>query len=172
MLAHGDLPDDGGERPQVVVTVPLSTLRDGIGAGTLDDGTVISAAEARRLSCDARIIPAVLAGRGEVLDLGRARRLFTRALRRKLALRDRGCAFPGCDRPTAWCDAHHITPWARGGPTSVDNGVLLCAHHHRLVERGDCEVVLAADGIPDFHLTPWIDPERQPLRNHMHHRRE
>jgi hypothetical protein len=167
-LSAGSLPGSGGEAAQVVVTVPLRTLVDGVGAATLDDGSPVSAATARRLACHARIVPAVLGGRGEVLDVGRARRLFTGALRRALALRDRGCAFPGCDRPSAWCEAHHIVSWTAGGRTSLDNGVLLCRHHHRLIERGDWKVHLAPDGRPDFTPPPWIDPARKPLRNHLH----
>jgi hypothetical protein len=151
-----------------VVTVSLEALRDGRGSATLDDGTPISATAARRLACDAHLVPAVLGGRAEVLDVGRARRLFTGHLRRALVLRDRGCAFPGCDRPASWCEAHHIRPWAAGGETSLGNGVLLCGHHHRLVELGDWQVVLAADGVPEFRPPPWIDPEQKPRRNHMH----
>jgi hypothetical protein len=62
----------------------------------------------------------VLSGPSQVLDLGRERRLITGPLRRALVLRDRGCAFPGCDRPPRWCDAHHITHWANGGPTNLN----------------------------------------------------
>jgi hypothetical protein len=164
-LAAGGLPDSGGDRPQLMVTVPLTTLSAGAGAATLEDGTPISAAAARRLACDAQVIPAVLGSRGEPLDVGRRRRLFTGALRRALVLRDRGCAFPGCDRPSRWCEAHHIVPWARGGATALHNGVLLCGHHHRLVEAGDWEITRAADGIPEFRPPPWIDPDRRPLRN-------
>ncbi len=167
-LAGGTLPETGGDRPQVVVTVPLAVLRAGLGTATLDDGTVLSAAAARRLACDATVVPAVLGGRGEVLDVGRARRLFAGPLRRALVLRDRGCAFPGCDRPATWCEAHHIRPWAAGGATALDNGVLLCGHHHRLVERGDWQVHLAADGVPEFIPPLWIDPDRRPQRNHLH----
>lgn len=167
-LAAGGLPDSGGDRPQVVVTVPLATLTDGVGAATLEDGTPISPAAARRLACDARVIPAVLGSRSEPLDVGRGRRLFAGPLRRALVLRDRGCAFPGCDRPPRWCEAHHIVPWALGGATAVSNGVLLCGHHHRLVEQGDWRVALAADGVPEFRPPPWIDPDRRPVRNHLH----
>jgi hypothetical protein len=167
-LAAGGLPESGGDRPQMVVTVPLATLGAGIGAATLEDGTPISPAAARRLACDAQIVPAVLGSRGEPLDVGRSRRLFTGPLRRALVLRDRGCAFPGCDRPPRWCEAHHIVPWALGGATAVTNGVLLCGHHHRLVEAGDWLVVLAADGVPEFRPPPWIDPDRKPLRNRLH----
>jgi hypothetical protein len=116
----GDLPDNGGDRPQLVVTLNLDTLRTGIGLATLDDGAPLSAATARRLACDANLIPAVLSGPSQVLDLGRERRLITGPLRRALVLRDRGCAFPGCDRPPRWCDAHHITHWANGGPTNLN----------------------------------------------------
>jgi hypothetical protein len=170
VLAGGQLPAAGGDRPLVVVTVPLRTLTDGVGAGTLEDGTPISPGAARRLACDAAILPAVLGGASQPLDLGRARRLFTGPLRRALMLRDRGCAFPGCDRPPGWCQAHHIRHWATGGPTSLTNGVLLCGAHHRLIEHGDWQVRLAPDGLPDFHPPPWIDPDQQPRRNHLHHR--
>ena len=169
VLAGGELPAAGGHRPQVVVTVPLATLTHAMGAGMLEDGTPISAAAARRLACDAQILPAVLGGASQPLDLGRSRRLFTGPVRRALVLRDRGCAFPGCDRPPGWCEAHHIRHWAAGGPTSLTNGVLLCGAHHRLVERSEWEVRLAADGIPEFRPPPWVDPDRRPRRNHLHH---
>ncbi len=169
VLASGTVPAAGGDRPLVVVTVPLTTLTDRVGAGVLDDGTPISSAAARRLACDAAVLPAVLGGAGQPLDLGRTRRLFTGPLRRALVLRDRGCAFPGCDRPPGWCEAHHIRHWADGGPTTLTNGVLLCGTHHRLVERGDWQIRLNADGRPDFHPPPWIDPHRHPRRNHLHH---
>jgi hypothetical protein len=169
VLAGGELPAAGGSRPLVVVTVPLTTLTDRVGAGVLDDGTPISPAAARRLACDAAVLPAVLGGASQPLELGRTRRLFTGPIRRALVLRDRGCAFPGCDRPPGWCEAHHIHHWADGGPTTLANGVLLCGTHHRLVEQGDWTVRLAADGHPDFHPPPWIDPTRHPRRNHLHH---
>nr|WP_275941569.1 HNH endonuclease signature motif containing protein [Planosporangium mesophilum] len=119
--ASGGLPDNGGDRPQVVVTVDYDTLRDQVGAATLDDGQLLSAAAARRLACDAAILPAVLDGAGQVLDVGRQQRLFTGPLRRALVLRDKGCAFPSCDRPPRWCEGHHVIHWADGGPTNRDN---------------------------------------------------
>ena len=93
-------------------------------------------------------------------------RLYTGKTRRLLELRDRGCAFPGCDRPPAWTQAHHIIAWSRGGPTTVDNGVLLCGHHHRLIHQGHWTVTIAHDGQPEFTPPEWIDPRRLPLRNH------
>ena len=76
-------------------------------------------------------------GRSEILDLGRKTRVVTTAQRRALVLRDGGCAFPGCDRPPEWCDAHHIIHWLDRGPTDLDNLVLLCRRHHRLIHRPD-----------------------------------
>jgi hypothetical protein len=171
-LAGGELPESGGDRPQVVVTVPFDTLASGVGTAALEDGTPISPSAARRIACDAGIVPAVLGSHGEPLDVGRSRRLFTGPLRRALVLRDGGCAFPGCDRPPRWCEAHHIVPWASGGATALGNGVLLCGHHHRLVEQGDWHVRLAADGVPEFRPPPWVDPDRTPLRNQLHDRPE
>jgi len=113
----------------------------------------------------------VLGSAGQVLDLGRSQRLFTAALRRALALRDGGCAFPGCDRPPAWYDCHHIGFYADGGTTSLDNGVLLCGHHHGVVHRDGWTIHLATDGIPEFTPPHWIDPNRTPRRNHRYHPR-
>lgn len=73
---------------------------------------------------------------GNIVDLGRRQRLFSRAQRRALVYRDRGCVFPGCDRGPKWCDGHHLKPWEDGGLTDLINGVLLCRRHHRLVHRG------------------------------------
>jgi hypothetical protein len=169
--ACGDLPDNGGDRPQVVVTVDLDTLRGQVGAATLDDGAPLGAAAARRLACDASILPAVLGGVGQVLDVGRERRLFTGPVRRALALRDRGCAFPGCDRPPRWCDGHHITHWAEGGSTSLANAVLLCGHHHRLIHHSDWQVRLnPTDGQAEFIPPEYVDPQRLPQRNRYHRR--
>ncbi|MGC5322913.1 DUF222 domain-containing protein [Micromonospora arida] len=95
---------------------------------------------------------------------------LTGPLRRALVLRDRGCAFPGCDRPPRWCDAHHIHHWADGGRTSLTNAVLLCAHHHRHVHRGEWTVRLGGDGRPEFVPPAWLDPDRLPRRNHYHRR--
>jgi len=167
-LASGELPDAGGERPQITVTVDFDALRQALGAGTLDTGEFLSASVVRRLACDARILPVVLGHDGAALDVGRNRRLFTGALRRALVLRDGGCAFPGCDRPPRWCDAHHRVSWLDGGPTSLDNGVLLCGQHHRLVHAGDWQVRLGADRRPEFIPPPHIDPDRRPRQNHHH----
>jgi hypothetical protein len=177
LLANGQLPDNGGDRPQLTVTIDLRTLQDQIGTATLDTGETISPTTARRLACDAAIIPAILNGPSQILDLGRERRLFTGPLRRALILRDRGCAFPTCDRPPRWTEAHHIQPWADGGPTNLTNGVLLCRHHHRLLHHHTHNTadtwqvqINPNDGLPEFTPPAYIDPRQQPRRNRYHHR--
>ncbi|WP_426247101.1 DUF222 domain-containing protein [Nocardioides sp. LHG3406-4] len=134
-LEHADprrLPVDGGDATTVVVTLDLATLRDGLGSAMTDTRTPISAGEARRLACTARIIPVVLGADGQVLDLGRSARLFNPSQRKALRLRDATCRALGCDIPAAWCEAHHANdPWAHGGRTDLADGQLLCSFHHR-----------------------------------------
>ena len=137
-------------------------------AATPGDTGTISAAEARVHACDAMIIPAVLGGKSEPLNLGRLRRLISAGLRRALFLRDRGCAFPGCHRPPRHCQGHHIRHWAEGGPTELNNLVLMCAHHHRLLHRSGWEVRIAADGLPELLPPVFIDRRRKPRRNNLH----
>ena len=174
--ASGQLPAVGGDRPQVLVTLGMDALVRGLGVGVaLASGQALAAGEARRLACDAQIIPAVLGGASEVLDVGRAHRFFTKPLRAALVLRDQGCAFPGCDAPPAASEAHHTRPWWAGGTTSLSNGVLLCPYHHRLVEPDPNKsvqvqwqiIIDPVTGLPWFIPPRQIDPERAPR---LHHR--
>jgi hypothetical protein len=131
-LDPGKLPHHGGDATTVFVTMTLDQLRAELAtAGLLDEaGTMLSAGELRRLCCTAQIIPAVLGGASEVLDLGRAKRLFDKAQRKAMRLRDKRCRAEGCTVPAPWCEAHHLKPWALGGSTDLADGVLLCGHHH------------------------------------------
>ena len=99
-----------------------------------------------RLTCDSSITRVIMAGRSEILDLGRRTRLVTERLRHGLVIRDRGCRFPGCDRPPEWCDAHHITYWTDLGETSPENLVLLCRRHHVLCHEGGWQLARGPDG--------------------------
>jgi hypothetical protein len=127
----------------------------------LETGTTLSAGRARVLACDATIIPTVLGSASEPLDIGRATRVVPPALRRALITRDAGCAFPGCRRPARWADAHHIRHWADGGPTALNNLVLLCNHHHDVIHHTHWEVAIV-DGRPVFTPPAWLDPLRRP----------
>jgi hypothetical protein len=126
------LPLHGGDATTLMVTIDHDRLRDGLGTALVGD-TPITAGEARRLACTANLLPAVLGGDSEILDLGRARRLFSPAQRKAMAIRDVTCRAEGCDIPAAWCEAHHATaPWTDGGHTDLADGLLLCSwHHHR-----------------------------------------
>ncbi len=124
------LPQAGGVSATVVVTMPLETLIGGLQAAQLDTGHRVSPGLARRLACQAGIIPAVLGSRSQVLDLGRRVRFHTEPQRIALALEQGGCTAEGCDWPPGMCHAHHDTPFSKGGNTSVKNGRLLCPRHH------------------------------------------
>jgi hypothetical protein len=168
MLGTDALSTSGGEPITLVVTCGFDALTRQLGVGTLDTGVRLSPETVRRLACDAVVLPAILGGASQVLDLGRQRRLFTGAVRRALNLRDGGCAFPGCDRPANWCQGHHIISWLNHGETNLDNGVLLCGHHHRLIHDSEWEVRLGADRLPEFLPPAWLDPDRKPRRNQRH----
>jgi hypothetical protein len=148
-------------RAALTVTVPLDWLREQRGHLLIDD-TPASIAAARRLACDAQVIPAVLGSRGEPLDVGRAAYAVPLALWRALLLRDRGCAHPGCLRRASRCHAHHIHHWIDGGETCLANTVLLCRYHHVLVHEGDWQITMI-DGRPWFIPPRWIDPHQQPV---------
>ncbi|WP_062378561.1 HNH endonuclease signature motif containing protein [Demequina pelophila] len=126
-----------GTSTEVVIRLSESSLRTGLGLGTCDAlSTPFSAGTLRRMAVDAKVIPLVLGGGSQPLDLGYAQRLFSQAQRHALAERDGGCAF--CHVPVSWCDAHHIDWWKRDhGPTNLSNGVLLCVRcHHRIHDDG------------------------------------
>ena len=172
----GELPARGADRPQVIVTLSLEDLKAGLaGATLLGSGEHLTAREARRLACDANLIPAVLGADGQPLDVGRAQRLYTGALRTALVLRDQGCAFPGCDAPASACEGHHTVPWVLGGETSLANGVLLCPFHHRMVEPDPCrrpehnwEITLDETGNPWFAPPRQVDLKRRPRQHHRY----
>jgi len=135
VLASGVAPCAGGERHQVVVHIDAEALADDEpGRCELDDGHALAPETARRLACDASVVAMRERG-GRPLSVGRKTRSIPPAIRRALTARDRGCRFPGCGHHR-FVDGHHITHWAHGGKTSVENLVLLCRHHHRLVHEG------------------------------------
>jgi hypothetical protein len=147
----GRLGKAGGVNASVVVLIELDKLLSGLGTARLDTGLRISATEALRLACEAGIIPAVLGGKSQVLHLGRRRRFHNKAQRIAMMIRDGGCTTEGCDRPQAWCHAHHETPWEEGGVTSVDNGRLLCPYHHGKAHDRLYDMTRLPNGKVRFH---------------------
>ena len=144
-------------KAQVFVTLGLEDLQRSAGAGALlgalTSGDLVTADTVRRWACDATIIPTVLNSGGEVVDLGRATRLFTPAQVKRLWLRDRHCTYPGCDAPAAWTDAHHLTHWADGGTTDMSNAALLCGRHHTIVHSRRLHGHLTTDTDGRHHVT-------------------
>lgn len=154
-------------KAKVIVTIDLEALRRDLsrrgdtaapcraglgtmstpGAGATLGGALLPASAIRRLACEAEVIPMVLGGPSEILDQGRAKRLVTPGQRLRLAVRDRGCTIPGCTVPAAWCDAHHVVHWARGGRSDLSNYALLCPRHHTFVHERDLGATVTADGL-------------------------
>jgi hypothetical protein len=184
-LEAGRLPQAGGVRPQLTVTVDLDSLvgRHGLGgeagwAGPLEpeacrrlacDGAVTRVLVSRRpseeeglaarLRAAAALLPPLLGGAPtQPLEVGRTSRVVQPARRIALAVRDGGCVFPACTRPLAWCEAHHLRHWLHGGPTDLANLALLCRTHHRAVHEGGWRL----QRHPDGHLTATPPHRRHP----------
>jgi hypothetical protein len=157
-LKGGELPDTAGEPTHVTVTTDLADLIRQMFAGdscssTLD-GTPITANTARMFACDAGIIPAVMGGASEVLDLGRATRTWSRPQRKAAKLRARGhCESPKCQATIDRCDLHHEHHWAHGGKTDLNNGIYLCSYHHWLTHHTAWTISRNKDGTVTIRRT-------------------
>ncbi|MEU6134889.1 DUF222 domain-containing protein [Nocardioides sp. NPDC047086] len=141
------LPRHGGHATTVFITMSVEDLRQDLGTAALGfDGEQITAAEARKMACNANLIPVVLGTNSEILDLGRTARLAYPVQHRALRLRDKCCQAEGCDAPAAWTEAHHLQPWSEGGRTNVANMVLLCPSDHRRIHDADYTYERLPDG--------------------------
>ena len=149
------LPHAHSASARITLTMSIDDLQHKLtGHGLLPTRDTLSAAAARRLACDAEIIPAVLGTQSQILDVGRTSRLVTPAIWTALVLRDQHCAFPGCSRLPIACDAHHITHWIDHGPTALDNLILLCRKHHTLTHQTPWQVQID----PATRRPNWIPP--------------
>ncbi len=165
-LDGGGLPEVGGQRPHLTVTTTLETLQamPGQPAGDLQWALPVPAQTVRRLACDAAATTAVLDHDGLPMGVGRTARTIPPALRRALVVRDRGCRFPSCDRPSDWTDGHHLKHWADGGETSLNNLLLLCRRHHRKVHEEGWRLAWGEDGRVLAIPPPWMQARPDPLR--------
>jgi hypothetical protein len=137
----------GGRPATLQVTTSVETLKGlaGAPAGEMEFSMPLSFATVQRIACDCSVMRVILDGRSSVIDVGRSKRLVDGPLRKVLALRDKHCRWPGCERPASWCDAHHLVHWAHGGETNADNCVLLCRRHHRMVHEGGWQLIEVED---------------------------
>jgi hypothetical protein len=144
-----DLPEQGGERPHLALSmsfedfVMMQKPAEVEGEGLMDPASVM------RIACDSKVMRVVLGAENEILNIGRASRTIPTAIRRALNVRDKGCAFPGCGTRPRQCHGHHVEHWAKGGKTDLDNLVLLCGFHHRVIHHGHWMVTMV-NGRPVF----------------------
>lgn len=144
------------------VTIALDALQSGRGTAKISGvDAPIPASVARRLAADAEIIPVVLGGPSEPLDLGRSERLATTAQRTALGIKYGGCGWAMCDVPPEWCEVAHIVAWANGGTTDLDNLMLLCPFHHRCFDNDGWELQ-TIDGAQYLIPPAWVDSARTP----------
>ena len=144
-----ELVSQGGSQAKLQVTASLETLRGLPGAAGAEMelcALPISAKTVERLACDCSITRILLGSDSMVIDVGRARRTISGPARKALNVRDRGCTWPGCERPASWCDGHHIEHWAYGGSNEPDNLTLLCTRHHWMVHEGNWQIARDSDG--------------------------
>ena len=147
------LPQAGGVDATVVVTMTMENLLGENTPAMLDTGERLTAALARKLACEANIIPIVLGGKSEILDQGRAKRFHTKAQRIAITHRDKHCTADGCDWPAAMCHVHHNQPWSKGGKTIVQDGRLLCPRHHTYAHNPKYEMKTIPNGRVIFSRT-------------------
>ena len=147
-LDAGQLPQVGGQKPHLMVTVDVTTLtkQHGSHAAELEWAQPIPAETARRLACDCTVTPVFMSAESHQVDAGRTSRVIPPSMRRALIARDKHCRFPGCDRPAAWTQGHHLEHWADGGPTLPFNLALLCGRHHHLTHEGGIKLEWGSDG--------------------------
>jgi hypothetical protein len=169
-LDHQQTQRGGRHRPHlnVVLNLELGDNLDEAAVARLLDGPPLDAVTLRRMLCDAGLHRYVTDGLSTILDYGRTTHTVSAAVSAALGIRDEHCRFPGCDRPITWCEAHHVRPWSKGGPTNLRNLCLLCSRHHHLVHRPGWALTLQANGdvevtTPDGRMLRSSLPNAPPL---------
>lgn len=164
-LDSGQVPQRASQRTHLQVTTTLETLlqRAGSPAADLEFSLPISAKSVERLACDCNVTRILLGSDSAVIDVGRSKRVISPAQRRALNVRDKGCRWPGCDRPASWTSGHHLVHWIKGGGGDMPNLVLLCYRHHWMVHEGGWQLVKTDDG-QMLAIPPQLDLYQQLAR--------
>ena len=153
----GELPTLGGAAPTLVVSVSERELRAGVGHAHVDGyDEPLPLSVARQIACSGGVQRVTTDEKGRIRAIHTFDRVFDAHQRKALALRDGGCIIPGCRTVAAWCEIHHVTEHAAGGPTHTDNGVLLCWFHHRTLDSGGWKIRMNA-GVPEVRGPYWWD---------------
>ncbi|WP_425844342.1 DUF222 domain-containing protein [Agrococcus sp. TSP3-2-1] len=166
--ASADAPLAGGEPPVLTFVGTVEGYSAHVqGLASTDctltiehTGSLVPIQGIDQLLCFADTHQLIVDEHGHPLWLGRAKRLFTRAQKRALAKRDKGCRVPGCGMPVAWCETHHIIPWQLGGKTDIDNGILVCSFHHHEIHAGRLRVERAGPRPGQWRIVPELQPAR------------
>jgi Domain of unknown function (DUF222) len=147
-LDDGFVPQSGSQRTHLQVTTSLETLLglEGAPAAEMEFSLPISSKTVERLACDCSVTRILLGSDSMVIDVGRAKRTISGPARKALNARDRGCTWPGCERPATWSEGHHLHHWIHGGTNEPPNLTLLCYRHHWMVHEGNWQIVRAGDG--------------------------
>lgn len=155
--SSGLLPTVGGAAPTLIVSVTADDVVSGSGYAHVEGCDVpLSVAAALHTGCAGAVQRVTLGAGGRIERIGTEERVFNRHQRRAISLRDGNCVIPGCSVPAGWCEIHHVTEHAAGGPTHTDNGVLLCWHHHRFLERSGWRIRMN-HGVPEVQAPAWAD---------------
>jgi len=164
-LDSGQVPQRASQRTHLQVTTTLETLlqRAGSPAADLEFSLPISAKAVERLACDCNVTRILLGSDSMVIDVGRSKRVVSPSQKRALNVRDKGCRFPGCDRPATWTSGHHLVHWIKGGGTDLPNLVLLCYRHHWMVHEGGWQLIKSDDG-QMLAIRPQLDLYQQLAR--------
>ena len=138
----------GGKPANLQITATVQTLKDlaGAGAGEMEFSLPISAKSVQRMACDCSVTRVLLNQDSLIIDVGRSKRVIDGVMRKVLMARDKHCQWPGCERPASYCDGHHVIHWIDGGQTNLDNVVLLCRRHHRMLHEGGWQMIRTSDG--------------------------
>jgi hypothetical protein len=165
-LRGAALPSQGGEKPHVYIGLTPREARAGVVHLPWVGPVPLNIAD--WMLCDSAVTFIEVDENGVPIRISTPQRTLPGWLRRSVFERDKGCSFPGCDKPTGWSDIHHVLPWEKNKEHQIDNLVTPCSQHHKIVHQQKWQIDFI-NRIPHYRAPKWIDPAETPRRNHIHH---